>query len=198
MIVDLERADGAAAPRRAAPAGSFLRRDGSRRTLLRPHQRRRPRLQDRRGAARRDPAEANWRDIVAHRDGCYLVDVDGSSGLARSAGARGEPPAPDRPRSRDRREPRRRLRRRRLTRSISARIYEFELSAHPFLGFRRWRGPRRFTTMIAPRASGRWSSSRSSRPASTRRAMSPGSFSPGRRRRRDRAGVAADAAGREA
>ena len=26
-------------------------------------------------APRADPAEANWREVVAHRDGCYLVDV---------------------------------------------------------------------------------------------------------------------------
>ena len=133
LIVDLDAPTAPAAPRRAAPAGSFLRRARPRRTPLHPHQRRRPRLQDRRGAARRSRrgelarGRRPPRRLLSRR-------CRGSCRLARSAGARGEPPAPDRPRPRDRRAPRRRLRRGDL-RARFRHDLRVRLAAHPFLLF---------------------------------------------------------------
>ena len=126
-------------------------------------------------APRAEPAEANWREVVAHRDGCYLVDVVVLAGwlvlLAReesrprlivldlATGARHDVAFDE------------------GTYALNlGRIYEFD-SPTSVSPIRRWRGRRKSTTTTAPRASGRWSSGRSSRPASIRSAMRPASCS---------------------
>ena len=147
-------------------------------------------------APRAAPAEANWREVVAASRRLLFRRCRGSRGLARSAGARGEPPAPDRPRPRDWRAPRRRLRRG----DLRAR-FRGSTSSTPTLPlrlFRRWRGPRKSTTTTAPRASGRWSSGRSSRRASIRQPMSSRLLFAPAADGETRAGVAPDAARREA
>ena len=82
-----------AAPRRAAAAGPLLRRDGSRRRLLYPRQRRGAGFQDRRRAAR-EPG----RSSLARRRPASLRMLhrrrDAVQGPSRRAGARGEPPTP--------------------------------------------------------------------------------------------------------
>ena len=53
-------------------------------------------------APRGAPGEANWRDVVPHRDGRFIADATLFKILSRCADARGEPPAPLRARSADR------------------------------------------------------------------------------------------------
>ncbi len=146
-------------------------------------------------APRADPAEANWREVVPHHDGCYLIDA---AALARTlvllaredsrprlividlATAARHDVAFDEE-----------------TYALSfGRIYEFELAAHTFLLFFDGAAGRDLRLRLRhPRADARQAADHPVRLRSV--ALSDRSRVCAGPRRRDRPGVASDAAGRE-
>ena len=76
-LIDLANPDASAAPDRGAREGRAIFGRRSRRRAVHSHQRRwRHRFQDRRSPPLIFPARVNWRDLIPHREGVYIIDME--------------------------------------------------------------------------------------------------------------------------